>query len=216
MTIAISMVGILAFALVVYTVLGVHQLLTPTQGPKIDRTSRQRAALVVIDLQSDFTRKTGSKGYDPARVDAALAAVNAQARKAHAEGVPVVAIRQVVSAPLAAFLGRFLAGPEVIIGSPGLGLDPRLDIRADRDFTKHRGDAFCNPAFGSWLDEQGIGKLQIVGLDGCYCVRLTSIGALNRGYEVEVIDGGVLASDSTRWSDCKAQLGRQGASFTAA
>ena len=93
----------------------------------------------MIDLQSDFTRKTGKDGYEASRVQTALESVNALAAKAHASGVLVVSIRQVVTASLASFIGRILAGPEGIIGSPGISLDPRLDLKATRDFTKHRG-----------------------------------------------------------------------------
>jgi nicotinamidase-related amidase len=216
MTFALWTIGTIVAALALYILLGIYRLLTPTRGERIDRSSRAGEALVVIDLQSDFTRKTGTKGYDPARVETTLSMVNALARRAHEEGVPVVAIRQVVTAPLAAFIGRFLAGPEGFIGSPGIGLDPRLDIKADRDFTKDRGDAFSSLAFEAWLGERKIGKLRIVGLDGCYCVRLTSMGALSRGYAVELIESGVLVSDARRWTECKTELSRRGASFAAA
>jgi nicotinamidase-related amidase len=215
MTVLLWFAVLLAVALVGYTVLGIYLLLTPTRGRRIDRASRPNEALLVIDLQSDFTRKTGKNGYQDAQVDRTLDSVNGLAAAAHASGVPVVSIRQVVTAPLAAFIGRILAGPGGIVGSPGIGLDPRLDLKADHDFTKHRGDAFSNPELERWLDSNRIGKLQIVGLDGCYCVRLTSLGALNRGYDVEIVENGVLAADANRWAECKQQLAKQGAAVVA-
>jgi biuret amidohydrolase len=209
--------AVLPFVVLVgYTLLGIYLLLTPTRGRRIDRVTRPNDALLVIDLQSDFTRKTGKDGYEAMKVQTVLESVNALAAKAHARGASVVSIRQVVTAPLAAFIGRVLAGPEGIIGSPGISLDPRLDLKAAHDFTKHRGDAFSNPELGQWLDSNRIGKLQIVGLDGCYCVRLTSLGALNRGYEVEIIESGVLAANIKRWYECKQQLAQQGAAVATA
>ena len=216
MTYALWFAVLLAVALAAYIAMGIYLLLTPTSGKRIHKATRPHEALLVIDLQSDFTRKTGKGSYRADEVNSALMSVNALARSAHASGVPVVSIRQVVTAPLAAFVGRILAGPAGIAGSPGIGLDPRLDLNAERDFIKSRGDAFSNPELERWLGDNKIGKLRIVGLDGCYCVRLTSLGALNRGYDVELIESGVLASDVDRWFDCKRLLSDRGAAFVAA
>jgi nicotinamidase-related amidase len=213
---ALWFVVVLVAALAAYIATSIYMLLTPTRGKRIHKASRPHEALLVIDLQSDFTRKTGKGSYRADEVNSAIMSVNALARSAHARGVPVVSIRQVVTSPLAAFISRILAGPAGTKGSPGIGLDPRLDLNADRDIIKSRGDAFSNPELERWLDDNRIGKLRIVGLDGCYCVRLTILGALNRGYDVELVESGVLASDVDRWFDCKRLLRDEGAAFVAA
>jgi nicotinamidase-related amidase len=206
-------IGLLVVALLLYTLLGIYRLLTPTRGRPIDRIARPGEALLVIDMQQDFTRKTGPQGYDPARVEAAIASVNGLAREAHEKGVPVVSIRQILSAPLAAAIARILAGPEGITGSPGIGLDPRLDLKTERDFTKERGDAFSNSELERWLDENRIGRLRLAGLDGCHCIQRTARGALNRGYAVEIAESGVLTADAAGWATWRTKLRGLGAAL---
>lgn len=212
MTSVLWIAGLAAAGFVAYILRGIHLILTPTRGHKIDRAARPGEALVVIDMQEDFTRKA-KRGYDPADVEAAIGAVNSLAREARQAGIPVLSVRQMVTAPVAAAVGRILAGPEGIAGSPGIGLDRRLELGAERDFTKERGDAFSNPELERWLDQRHVGRLRIVGLDGCHCVQRTARGALNRGYAVEIVESGVLAADRPAWSDWRSKLEAMGAAF---
>lgn len=198
--------------LAAYTAWGMIRLQTPTSGRHIDLAACPGEALVVIDVQEDFT---SGATYDPAAVALALARINALAKDARDRGVPVLNVRHVFKGPYVNFLVRLLSGGRGGARSPGLATDPRLDLGADMDFVKHSGDAFSSPEFGHWLDRHAIGKLIIVGLDGNACVKSTADGALNRGYRVEIHDDAVLSRSPSGWTGQKARLKARGALIAA-
>jgi nicotinamidase-related amidase len=199
--------------LVAYTLWGMIRMQSPTRGRLINRADRPGEALVVIDMQRDFT--TAETIYPPETVEAMIGRVNSLADRHHLCGNPVLNVRHVFRGPYVNLLVRLLSHGRGAKGSSGLGSDPRLAIGHTAEFIKHRGDAFSNPDFGRWLDDHGIGKLVIVGLDGNACVKSTAIGALNRGYEVEIIDAAVLAQSGPSWSKHKARLAARGATVSA-
>ncbi|WP_299867752.1 cysteine hydrolase [uncultured Hoeflea sp.] len=207
-----GLVAIVA-ALAIYTLWGMIRLQTPTRGPLIDRATRPGEALVIVDVQRDFTAT--EETYAPDMVEAAIGSINTLADRFHQSGAPVLNIRHVFKGPYVNFLVRLLSGGRGAAGSSGLGPDPRLTHGHTADFIKHRGDAFSNPAFGQWLGDHAIGKLVIVGLDGNACVKSTADGALNRGYEVEIIDAAVLAQSGASWAKQKNRLVARGAVVTA-
>jgi nicotinamidase-related amidase len=208
----LAYVGGALLLLVIYTVWGMIRMQTPTRGRAIDAGRRPGEALVVIDVQKDFTSPAT---YDPVSVEQALSRINALAADARDSGIPVLNVRHVFKGPYVNLLVRLLSGGRGAAGSPGLGTDPRLQLGASAEFLKHRGDAFANPQFGEWLDRQDIGKLIIVGLDGNACVKSTADGALNRGYRVEIHDDAVLSSSAAGWTGQKARLKERGASIAA-
>ena len=202
--------GVLVMGLIAYTVWGMIRLQTPTQGPAIDPESRSGEALIIVDVQQDFTSEAT---YPSEAVDKALSRINRMTDEARARGVPIINIRHVFQGPYVNFLVRLISGGRGGEGSEGLGPDPRLQQPLDMEFVKHSGDAFSNPDFGRYLDDHQISKLVIVGLDGNACVKSTADGALNRGYQVEIIDGAVLSQSAPAWAKQKARLETRGAEF---
>jgi len=194
--------------LVAYTVWGMIRMQTPTGGRPIDSAARPGEVMVVIDVQEDFT---SASTYDPGTVEQTLSRINALLADARDKGVPVLNIRHVFKGAYVNLLVRLLSGGRGGARSAGLGTDQRLHLGADAEFVKHRGDAFSNPEFEKWLDQHGIGKLVIVGLDGNACVKSTADGALNRGYRVEIVDDAVLAHSASGWAGQKVRLKARGA-----
>jgi len=205
-------IGVALLLLAAYTAWGMIRMQTPTRGRPIDPAVRTGEAMVVIDVQKDFT---SGKTYDAELVERALSRINRLAADARDKGIPVLNVRHVFKGPYVNLLVRLLSGGRGGAGSRGLATDPRLHLDAEADFIKHRGDAFSNPEFGQWLDRHGIGKLVIVGLDGNACVKSTADGALNRGYRVEIIDDAVLAYSASGWAGQKARLKARGAMIAA-
>lgn len=204
--------GALVIGLIAYTVWGMIRLQTPTRGPAIDLASRPGEALVIVDVQQDFT---SGATYPPEAVDKALLRINSLIDDARARGVAIINIRHVFEGPYVNFLVRLLSGGRGGKQSAGLGPDPRLQQLADTEFVKHSGDAFSNPEFGRYLDGHRISRLVIVGLDGNACVKSTADGALNRGYHVEIVEGAVLSQSAPTWGKQKARLETRGADFAA-
>lgn len=60
-------------------------------------------------------------------------------------------------------------------------------------FTKFRADGFSNPYLQKYLNRHHVGRLYIVGMAAEVCVDQTIQGAINRGYQVYVVEDAVLA-----------------------
>jgi len=151
----------------------------PTDGPDIGRYDNPQTALLVVDLQEDFT--------GPGRVKNILNADDTVRRagdlvaQAVATGRPVAYIRAIYESPVLRFMMGGLAAPD----EPGSRMDARLpSLTAIPVFTKTRGDAFSNPDLDRWLRDNRVDHVVIVGIDAFYCVDDTINGALNRGYKV--------------------------------
>ncbi len=165
----------------------------PTTGPRIDAYAAPQTALIVIDIQEDYTGPEAKKRYRDG--DRIIAASNALLEQARQKGMPVVYIENVIDNPLI----RFLAGGVNAPGAPGTATDRRiLKVPGAKSFTKSRADAFVNPGLDAFLRQNRINKVLITGLDAAYCVNATTRGALNRGYKVTLFPEGIATESGKR------------------
>ena len=208
----IILVALLLTAVIGYTFYSHRRHLTPSMGKKINLAERPNSALLIIDLQEDFTTATGKNAYPPEMVEKLIAAINGLVKTANANGSPVISIRQTFRGWYIKFLVDLLNDGRGNPSSDGLDLDMRIHGDIDHDIVKSRADAFSEPELDRVLDRQKVGKLIIVGLDGDYCVKTTIQAALNRGYEVSFSDATTLALNPASWQKTKASLTERGAS----
>ncbi len=175
----------------------------PTTGPRIGNYPAPRTALLIIDIQEDYTGPQARKPYrDGDRIVKVSNALLAQAR---AKGAAVVYIQNVVSNPVMSALMGGINAP----GAPGTEMDRRLiKVPGSMTFTKSRSDAFSNPALVAYLRENQVDRVLITGLDGTYCVNATARGALNRGYRVTLFRDGI-ATESGKSMEKLAQSWRE-------
>jgi nicotinamidase/pyrazinamidase len=182
----------ISFAIIlVLTVTGVavivRQLYTPTHGKQIGRYANPGKALLVIDVQEDYT----GPGKQPVLfrgVEDRIAAINKLIENSSKSAMEVVYIRQIFPDN---FITRRLVG-RTIEGQPGTELDPRIKITSRNDFTKKISDAFSNPRLEEFLIRNQIDELYLTGLDAAYCIYYTALGARNRGYKVFVVRDAVM------------------------
>lgn len=69
-------------------------------------------------------------------------------------------------------------------GTENAELVPSLHIVSDYVLSKHNGNAFSNPQLHNLLKEHNIECVEVIGVDGGWCVSLTAIGAVKAGYRV--------------------------------
>lgn len=173
----------------------IYQSMQPTMGPKIGTYEKPGAALLVIDIQEDYTGPQAKKRYRDG--DRIVAAANALVVQAREKGVKIVFIQNVIDNPLIQLLAADINAP----GAPGTEMDHRLMRDPEtKVFTKNRSDAFSNSEFDWYLRENQVGQVFLVGLDAAYCVNATALGALNRGYRVTLFSQG-LATESGKSID---------------
>ncbi|MCK7610753.1 cysteine hydrolase family protein [Roseibium sediminicola] len=206
-------IGLGTLALVGYVVLSLRKLSTPTKGAAIDRAVRPETALVVIDVQEDFTRSTGKHAFDPEKRDAALAAISREIEACRAAGHRIAFIRNIFQDWPVILAMKLVGGGVGTPGREGLKLDRTLDVQNAPEFVKSIGDTFSNPDFETWLADKRVGRLILVGLDTCHCVQLTARGALARGYEVEIREPATLTTTPDKWSAMRQDLATAGAAL---
>lgn len=163
----------------------------PTTGAKIKEYPSPRAALLIIDIQEDFTGPLAKKSYKDG--DRIVRVSNALLAQAQAKGTTVVFIKNVIDNPVVSVF----AGGINVPGSPGTEMDRRLiKVPMAMTFTKSRPDGFSNPELDAYLREKQVDQVLITGLDGAYCVNATARGALNRGYKVTLFQDGIATESS--------------------
>ena len=86
-------------------------------------------------------------------------------------------------------------------GSLGAELDRRLDTSTGELVVKKRNDSFINTPLDSILEERGIGRLVVAGLDAEHCVLNAIEAAVNRGYELTVFGETVIAEDDAKMAE---------------
>ena len=193
---------------VAYVLNEIRKIGAPTTGPKIVKPTRPEVALMVIDMQSDFT---SAPSWTAGQMDEALIRIRTKITEAQNAGMPVIEVRHVFRGRLANLLNGWFNKGRGNEGSPGLGTDTRLGLAPDFVVQKSIGDAFSNPALDRFLAEQGVGTLILTGLDGCHCVNKTARGALNRGYEVKIATDAVLSANAKQWDQVRNELTDAGA-----
>ena len=121
----------------------------PTSGSRIG-AARRGKALILIDLQEDYTGPHARQSYqEPERL---ISAANQLIESAHAGGWPVYLVR--VAMPNDWF-HPLMTGGTAIAGTKGAEFDSRL-VRTDTvEIVKTKSDAFANPL----LDTQLAAKL---------------------------------------------------------
>lgn len=175
----------------------------PTTGPRIGKYPAPRVALVIVDIQEDYTGPQAQKPFRDG--DRIINASNALLAQAQAKGAVVIYIQNVFNSPIISAITGGLNAQ----GAPGTEMDRRLiKVPGAKTFTKHRPDAFCNAQLDAYLRENYVDQLLITGLDGAYCVTATARGALNRGYKVTLFQDGI-ATESGKTLEKLAQSWRE-------
>ena len=188
------LLGAAALLLVAAIVLAVAiwQLVSPTEGSPIAPESNG-TSLVVVDIQRDYTGADAKKPFRDAL--AIINNTNRLIRRARERGWSVVFIRNEVADDV---FHRLTSGGTTVAGTVGAQMDERLErIPGLAEFPKSQADAFSNSAFDRHLRANEIGRVVITGLDAAYCVKATTGGALNRGYQVTVVGDAIATESST-------------------
>jgi len=165
------------------------KMYAPTTGPRISAYANPAKALLVIDVQEDYTGIKGAKQPLLENVEPQIAVINRLIDKAASSGMQVVYIRQLFDNNfiMRSFVGR------TIEGLPGTEVDSRIKIVSKNDFTKRISDSFSNPQLDAFLIAHQVNELYLTGLDGVYCVHKTALGGMNRGYTVSVVTDAVMS-----------------------
>lgn len=195
------------FALIIWLARSAAYIGRVSDGPA---PTGPATALILIDLQTVFWGDATYEADTHARVEAAVAKAVQDARGL---GWPVIALCQEWSTPGTRLLSRLTMRGKALAGSAGTELAPAFATLPDQVLIKRVQDGFETGDLDRLLARLGVGKLHIMGLDGQYCVQATAMAALNRGYEVTLIEDAVATAQSDAWPLVRARLQSRGAAF---
>ena len=187
-----------------------YRIQKPSSGPAILPENRPNKALLVVDLQPVFLN---GNGYEPDDVAAHRRAVLQKIIQEKNDGTKIIALQQEWHGAGAKILMSLTAKGRGNAGSEGLGILPEIAAEADHIIVKHIQDAFERPSLNALLETLAVGEVNIIGLDGLYCIRATALGAVNRGYHTRVDPSLLLVSDSKKWVSIAANLEAFGVRF---
>lgn len=154
----------------------------------------KKEALLVIDMLNDFVKEGAPLEVSQARK--ILPPLKKEIEKARKNKEPIIYICD-AHRPQDKEFERW--PPHAILGTPGQKVVEEISPRKG-DFVvyKRRFSGFSGTELDLLLRELGVEKLKIAGILTNICVFLTSIDALNLGYEVEILKDCV-ASTSPRF-----------------
>ncbi len=161
-----------------------------TEGVPIENRDPERVALLVIDIQEGTTGSTSITDSYISQSESLIANVNKLVADALEKGWSIVWVRSEVSNPLINILNSTMAK-----GSVGAELDHRLDTSTGLHVVKKKNDSFAHTPLDAFLEEEGISRLVVAGLDAEHCVLTAIQAAANRGYELTVFEECVIAED---------------------
>lgn len=183
--------AILIFSLIVLTLTGC------ASPPVIQRFERPGQALVLIDLQQGVLSPNGPATLGAKRSEELIQVTNRATGIALKKGIPIAFVKNEWSEWR--FFENWWFGGAFRKGSEWAQIDPRLltNIPAEKAafFSKAFPSAFSDPNLQKWLEEKKVGELIIGGLYGDKCITSTALEALERGYVVRLVPGGIVTQD---------------------
>jgi nicotinamidase/pyrazinamidase len=159
-----------------------------SEGTPISTSNSGNKALVIIDIQEGTTGSVSVTDSYKQQSEELIGNLNRLTEEAEERGWQIIYIKSEVTNPLINILNNTLAK-----GSEGAKLDKRMIIRSDHILIKKKNDSFNDTELDRILTEMKISKLCIVGLDAAHCVNHMVRAALNRGYDIEVIDEAIIS-----------------------
>jgi nicotinamidase-related amidase len=176
-----------------YVFAGYSSFSSVSKGSIIPRYKNPKTALLVIDIQRDLTEKDGKAVLNPELTDKIIENTNAIITKADKLKLTVIYIRHEFKKD---FLVDQITKGALREGSQGAQIDPRIIIANRNIFTKNIMDSFSNKEFEKFLQQNEIDALYITGIDARACVDRTIKAALNRKYQVCVIEDCIASKTS--------------------
>ena len=164
-----------------------------TKGDFIGKYKNPKKALLVMDIQNDFTSPNAKMPVDSIQATDMIKNINSILEQSEHHNYLVVYIRNEFGK--GNFIANIFRNYAAIKGSPGAEFDKRLKVINNNYFSKDEPDAFSSEKLNEFLTANQVDELYICGVFADQCVYWTSRGALNRKYKVNIIEDCVATDD---------------------
>lgn len=143
-------------------------------------------ALIIIDIQKGYIEK-----YDKNL----LARINQRIENAKSDSELVVYIRNIK---------KLRSGDKIA------DLADELLLISNYVFCKAQADAFANRKFISFLEQNKVVQVELVGVDGNSCIEKSAVGADKLGYQVFLRKECIGVQNAVRFEKTKQKLKERG------
>ncbi|HCW52669.1 MAG TPA: hypothetical protein DG753_02780 [Clostridium sp.] len=167
-------------------------------------------ALLIIDIQEDYTGANSDKKARYSGADELIMRVNKIIEESKRNGMDIIYIKQEFAGAIPVLLTKLFSHGTAIKGKPGTEFDKRLNIISNNCFSKSVPSAFSNAELRKYLKENKIEELDVVGLDGQFCVNETIKAAIKANYHVNLISDAVLFKNENKRQDVFKSLKKLG------
>lgn len=178
-----------------------------TKGTIIQKYESPKTALLVLDMQEDFLGENGKMPINKEQIPGITRVVNGLIDNFERNGQPIIYVKS--EFPKRA-LGNRIRHNAAIEGSPGTRIFEKIRISGSTIFSKKEPDAFSNPEFEQYLVAHQINRLVITGVYADQCVLYTTLGALNRNYQVRFVKNGVGSSSGKAVDEAGEEVKKRG------
>ncbi|MEP0354883.1 isochorismatase family cysteine hydrolase [Paraglaciecola sp.] len=129
--------------------------------------NEENSALIVIDLQNDFTLKTGKAHACASQADLIIPKINALIKTCEQKNIDVIYFKT----EWKNLLVKLLTKNSVKVGSYGAELDSRLTSDNKSIFVKNNKNIFSDKHFTEYLQQHKITNLYLSGLAVEFCIN---------------------------------------------
>jgi nicotinamidase-related amidase len=160
---------------------------------KIGHYDNPQKALLIIDMQIDYIDENGKLSIEKSQINGLIKTVNNIIGDFHGNNYQIIYIRRLFHKNEIKNMFRNFAAIE---GTPGVEIDPRINIVSNDIFDKYTPSAFSNKRFEDFLIKNQINELYVCGVMANECVYETALSAFNSGYIVNYYANAVGASSA--------------------
>jgi nicotinamidase-related amidase len=160
--------------------------------------NQSKKALLVIDIQNDFTAENAKMPVNKLQGDKMMANINQLIDDSVNQNMTIIYIGNEYGLfnPLNIFR-NFAA----IKNTEGTKLDARLHVINEHYFSKAKGNAFSNPDLEYFLKSEQINEIYIGGLYADHCILATAKGAQKLQYNVTILTDCIATKSNEKLSD---------------
>ena len=146
-----------------------------------------RTALLIIDLQNDFTLDEGKVPACTSQIQDVINKINEMIKSRNEKGELTALITTHWSNPLMKLLTKNSVKP----GSFGAEVDARLSKQITNHFIKTNKNIFTSKELNTWLKENDVKELIFSGLALEHCIKTSVKAAISKDYRVSLLSEGL-------------------------
>ena len=154
---------------------------------------QEKSALIVIDLQNDFTLKNGKAHACTSQADITIPKINELIKIFENKNIEVVYFKTEWKSLIVKLLTKNSVKPE----SHGAELDKRLTSLKKTIFVKNNKNIFSNEEFLEFLKKNNINKLYLSGLAVEHCINTSFKEAQKLNIETDIISDAIISYKCT-------------------